>query len=274
MRHSVPLEAAVEIERFGGKAVSLGQAVRGRLPVPAGIAVDWTAVEAVASGDAGALAVIAELALSVLERGVTLAVRSSAVAEDGAASSFAGIHETVLGVHGIESLGKALLAVFRSAQSDAALAYRGQLGICGPPRIAAVVQECVEPRAAGVMFTRCPLTGADHRLIEGAFGFGDAVVDGAITPDQFRLDATGQVLERNLGDKASARRLDRAAGRIVDEQLDGADTERLCLDNDDLAALHNLAGLCDRVYGDSRHDIEWAFAGDALYLLQRRPITT
>jgi pyruvate, water dikinase len=266
------LEDALDREQYGGKAASLAVALRAGLSVPWGVALSWSTVDAIASGNSGSICgVVAELEAR-LGSGRVLAVRSSAVGEDSAGASFAGIHESVLGVREAGQLSEAIMAVWRSARSPAAMSYRQQRGITGAPRIAVVLQACVDADTAGVMFTCCPVTGADERVIEGAWGLGDVVVSGLVTPDTYRIARDGTVIERTPGEKAFVRRL--AAESLTSEgSVPAEDIDRLCLDDDQLRELHVLAERCDHVYGSRLHDIEWAFQGGEVYLLQRRPIT-
>ena len=122
-----------------------------------------------------------------------------------------------------------------------------------------------------MLFTRNPVTGAAERVIEASWGLGEAVVAGLVVPDRFRLDVRGRVLERTMGEKDVALRIGPAGTREV--AVDAPDVHAPCLDDTQLAALHALAEACDAVYGSREHDIEFAFHGGAVFLLQRRPIT-
>ena len=129
----------------------------------------------------------------------------------------------------------------------------------------------IEPDSAGVMFTKNPLDGADERVIEAAWGLGEAVVAGLVVPDNYALDARGQVLRRTVGEKDIALRGGPEGGTIeeaVQEELVGAP----CLSAAMLADLHELASRCDAFFGRGL-DLEWAFAGGTLYLLQCRAMT-
>jgi hypothetical protein len=122
------------------------------------------------------------------------------------------------------------------------------------------------------MFTRNPITGADERLIEASWGLGEAVVAGRVIPDSFRVARGGEVLDRRAGLKKIAIR-PVPGGGTVDEEVAADLVESLCLSDEQLHALSGLADDCERVYGAGR-DIEWAFAGGQLYLLQCRAVTT
>lgn len=268
MSRVVPLEEARDDALFGSKAVGLGQAARAGLPLPPGVALSGAVVEAVAGGDELAQGEVDAL---VRPLGAPLAVRSSAVDEDGAQASFAGQHLTLLNVPSADDVNAAVRDVWWSANSDSAITYRQRVGLFRRPSVGVVVQALLDPECAGVMFTRNPINGADERLIEASWGLGEAVVAGRVIPDNFRVDRSGQVLDRTPGFKTIAIRT-QPDGGTVEEKIPRADTERLCLDDGQLVELHRLAERCEEVYGPDR-DIEWAFAGGQLYLLQCRAIT-
>jgi pyruvate, water dikinase len=165
----------------------------------------------------------------------------------------------------------AVLAIRDSARSPSALAYRERLRLPCEPKMAVVVQELVDADTAGVLFSRNPITGTHELVIEAAWGLGESVVAGRVTPDRFRLNRDGAVVERIAGLKDVAVRIDPEGGtreREVPDQLPHV----LCLNDGQLAALHALTLRCDEVFAGS-HDLEWAFAGERLYLLQRRTLT-
>jgi pyruvate, water dikinase len=266
---AVPLAEAFDESTFGGKAASLGAAIRAGLPVPPGIAISWRVVNGVAAADPAHVAAVID---SPHVPDARLAARSSAVGEDSGGASFAGQHTTKLNVRRA-GLAAAVRAVWESAFAPSALAYRARQGVALEPRIGVVVQLLVEPRAAGVLFTRNPLNGADERLIEATWGLGEAVVNGAVVPDRFRLSPTGQLIAFDAGHKDLKIWYGDDEGTIavpVDDRLHAAPA----LTGEQLACLHDLADRCRAVYGPDL-DIEWAVGenGD-VYLLQCRPITT
>jgi hypothetical protein len=264
----VPLEDARDDSLFGSKAVGLGEATRAGLPLPPGVALSGAVVDAVASGDEQAIEEVRKL---VRPLGGPLAVRSSAVDEDGAEASFAGQHLTLLNVPSADDVSAALREVWWSANSDSAISYRQRVGLFTRPSVGVVVQTLLAPESAGVMFTRSPITGADERVIEASWGLGEAVVAGRVIPDHFRINRSGEVLERTPGLKKLAIRT-LPQGGTIEEAIPTELTEQLCLDDDQLEELNRLAGRCEEVYGPAR-DIEWAFADGQLYLLQCRAIT-
>jgi len=182
-----------------------------------------------------------------------LAVRSSGVTEDGAHASFAGLHDTELGLTA-EEVVPAVLRCWASLWSDRAVAYRARRGLAlDGGAMTVVVQALVPAQAAAVAFTRHPVTGrTDQVLITAVPGLGEAMVSGTVTPDTIVVDkAGGLIAEFTPGDFG--------AGPALDDGV-----------------LADLVGLClavERAFG-APVDIEAAHAADGWYLLQARPITT
>jgi len=262
------LSKADREEDFGGKAAQLGHAHRKGLPVPPAWALSTAFVDRVIAGDSDA---ITRLVDAFLELDGPVAVRSSGVGEDGASASFAGQHATELNVRSREGLLEAVHKVHRSARTEAALAYRRRLGLAPEPRMGVVVQRLVQSECAGVLFTRHPTTGADERVIEATWGLGEAVVAGLVTPDSYRMARGGLVIERTAGDKDIAI-LWSEEGGTEEVEVEAHRVSALCLDDAKLAALEGLAVACEAAFGGTQ-DLEWAFVGARLYLLQRRAIT-
>jgi pyruvate,water dikinase len=265
---AVPLAEARDESIYGSKAVGLGEAAREGLPLPPGVALSGDIVEAVASGENSA---IEEVVAVARDLPVPLAVRSSAVDEDGAEASFAGQHLTLLNIASTDAINDAVREIWWSANSDSAITYRQRVGLFRRPSVGVVVQSLLDPDAAGVMFTRNPVTGDDELMIEASWGLGEAVVSGLVIPDNFRVARTGEVLERTAGLKRIRIRA-LPEGGTREEDVAPELTERLCLDDGQLGDLSALADRCEEVYGKAR-DIEFAFAGGSLYLLQCRAVT-
>jgi pyruvate,water dikinase len=258
---------ATDASVFGGKAAQLGRAVETGLPVPGGVALAWPMVDRLAAGDDVA---VAELAAGCAAVAAPLAVRSSGIGEDSASASFAGQHESVLNVDPV-ALVDAVLTVWRSARTEAALAYRRRLGLPAAPRVGVVVQSLVDPDVAGVLFDGNPVTGADELVVEAAWGLGESVVAGTVTPDLFRVSPAGEVLDRRPGRKEVELRPGEGGG-TVRRRVPPGRAAALCLDDDDLGRLRRLAMRCREIFGGTQ-DLEWALAGGDLWLLQRRPRT-
>lgn len=266
---SVALAEARDERVFGGKAVQLGAGLRAGLPVPAGVALGADLVEAIARGEQTARW---ELAAVYARLRGPVAVRSSAVGEDSAAMSFAGQHATVLNACGLEAVTEAVEAVWRSAWSESALTYRRRVGADETVRIGVVVQQLIAADVAGVLFTRNPVTGADELVVEASWGLGEAIVQGLVIPDRYRIARGGKVLEQLTGLKKLAVR-QHPDGDTRQEPVAAGLVEKLCLAAAELRALDELATLCDKTFGPGPHDIEWAFEAGILHLLQRRPVT-
>lgn len=268
MRSPVPLQEARDEAVFGGKAVQLGVALRAQLPVPPGVALPTAFVEAAAQGNPEAQKMLTDLGSSFQ---YPVAVRSSAVGEDSEAASFAGQHLTLLNVGSTPSLIEAVKAVWESAHSESALAYRRRLELPGEPEVGVVIQRLVPADTAGVLFTVNPLSGVDERVIEATWGLGEAIVSGLVTPDRYRVSRTGVVLERTPGEKdLSVECL--AEGGTAECAVASGRINTLCLTDAHLMRLHDLALQCENLFGGNQ-DLEWAFAGHDLYLLQRRAVT-
>ena len=262
----VALDHADDAQIYGGKAAQLATARRAGLPVPEGLALGHAFVDAVARAEAMALEA---LAVHCATLSGPLAVRSSAIGEDGASASFAGQHATLLNVRDVAM---AVTEVWRSARSESALGYRQRVGAAGPVLMGVVVQRLVPAETAGVMFTRNPITRADELVIEAGWGLGEAIVQGLVVPDFFRLTRGGEVLERRAGMKNIAIRRN-PEGDTEQVAVASHLVEAMSLSDAQLRALAGLAASCDAAFGSAPHDIEWAFEGDTHYLLQRRPIT-
>jgi pyruvate, water dikinase len=129
-----------------------------------------------------------------------------------------------------------------------------------------VVADC-----AGVLFTQNPFDGADEIVIEACWGLGESVVAGLVTPDRFRVSREGTVLERTPGMKDIAIRI-LPEGGTQESEVPAELIRALCLDDTRLRELHALATKCEKTFGGTQ-DLEWAFAGGTLYLLQRRTVT-
>jgi MFS family permease len=258
----VTLRDAQNEHAFGGKAAALSRGLRAGLPVPDGFAISCDGLE-----DRDAI-IDAYRALNA-DR---VAVRSSAVGEDSADASFAGQHATILNVTSIDALLDAVQTIRDSARAEGVIEYRKKIGVEGEPRIGIVVQRMVDADIAGVLFTRDPVTGANERVVESTWGLGEAVVAGLVTPDRFRMNAKGTVIAREAGTKPIAIRY-AAEGGTREVRVDDLDARRFSLTDAQLAQLHDLGKRCERFFG-APQDLEWAIAGDSLFLLQSRPITT
>ena len=215
--------------------------------------------------------------------GLRVAVRSSAVSEDGAGASFAGQYETYLGVTGIAEVLGAIRKCWASGYSAHALEYRRRFGGAGPMRahdLAVGVLELVDVRSAGVVFTLDPVTG-DHgtMVVEGNWGYGESVVSGHVSPDHWTVDkASGQVRTRRVGAKRSWSVFSAAAGRVTLEPIPDSLAGEPCLSDEEVRHLCEQAARIEAAEGVPQ-DVEWAIARDtpfpdSVFILQHRPETT
>ena len=179
MKEAVPLAKARLTSVFGSKAVGLGDAEREGLPVPPGVALSGSIVEAVAAGEDSA---IAKVMKAVQPLRAPFAVRSSAVDEDGATASFAGQHVTLLNVPAANELTSALREIWWSANSDSAITYRQRVGLFTRPSVGVVVQTLLDPDVAGVMFTENPINGTDRARRRSQLGTGRGCCRWACNP--------------------------------------------------------------------------------------------
>jgi pyruvate,water dikinase len=249
--------------------VNLARALQAGLTVPPGFALSFAWVEAVVRNET---AVLAELETAFAQMKTPIAVRSSAIGEDSEGASFAGQHLSVLNVTTFTDLKSAIAEVVESAFAPSAQSYREKLGVEGAPRMGVVLQELLDSDAAGVMFTRNPLDGAEERVIEAAWGLGEVVVAGLVIPDYYRLSPDGEILEIRVGEKDIEFRL-LAEGGTEEAEITPERANARILDDADLQNLHQLALQCESVYGEGL-DIEWGLADGVLALLQCRSITT
>jgi pyruvate, water dikinase len=261
------LPEAADAAVFGGKAAGLARASRADLPVPRGIAITSELVDLVMANDVAALE---DINTAVRTLGPSLAIRSSAIGEDGTSASFAGQHLTRLGVFP-DQVARAAVEVAESATTASAAAYRSRMELDPQAPMAVIIQSMITADVAGVMFTRDPRTGAVERVIEASYGLGESVVAGLVVPDFYRLTHDGRLLEARISDKDLQVQIAKTGGTeqiVVPETRAGTPA----LTDEALADLMRLADQCELTFGQSC-DIEWAQSATGLSLLQCRPIT-
>lgn len=188
-----------------------------------------------------------------------VAVRSSATAEDLPGASFAGQQDTFLNVVGEAALLNAARRCLASLWTDRAVSYRTRNGIDHRTvSLAVAVQQMIDSRVAGVLFTANPLTGRRRQaIIDASPGLGEAVVSGAVTPDHFVVNtATGDILERRTGSKA-VQIVSQAGGGTAHLVIPAADAASLCLNDQQVRALAALGARVETHY-DAPQDVEWA----------------
>ena len=302
---------STDLGTVGGKAASLGELTEAGLPVPPGFVVTagtyrtfieeagideelFSAVD-VDSEDSEALeaaherahelivetevpenvrAEIVEAYRSMGDGETFVAVRSSATAEDLPDASFAGQQETFLNVTE-DDLVDRVQECWASLFSQRAIYYRNQKGFPHDEvDIAVVVQTMVDAEKSGVMFTSHPSTGDPRIIIEAAWGLGEAVVSGAVSPDNYVVDrTTGEVETMTVATKKLMHVKDEETGETVEREVPDDKRDQQVLTQAEIDRLIELGKQVEDHYGEPQ-DVEWAVAGGEVYMLQSRPITT
>ena len=204
-----------------------------------------------------------------------VAVRSSATAEDLPEASFAGQQDTYLNVKGPEDLIKYVRKCWASLFGARAIFYREENNFDhSKVYIAVVIQEMVDAQKAGVMFTVHPSTGEEKILIEAAWGLGEAVVSGTVTPDTYWVDKdTGEILEQQISEKNTMFQKKSENGQTVQVPVPEDLKNKQVLDETELAQLVELGKKIQEHY-QFPQDTEWAIENGKIFMLQSRPVTT
>ncbi|MGH3408857.1 MAG: PEP/pyruvate-binding domain-containing protein [Streptosporangiaceae bacterium] len=316
-----------DVASAGGKAASLGSLSQAGIAVPRGFvvlapafrsfvaAVDPSgslarSVSSVPAADVSAIgraaagvrevlvaaslpeevtaAIVAEYQSLGASSEVAVAVRSSATMEDSSEASFAGLQDTYLGVRGVSAVLDRVRACWASLYNDESVAYRRRMGLAEDGlAMGVIIQRMISPRAAGVMFTRSPVTGDRSVVaIEGTWGLGSALVAGDVTPDAFTVSkVTGEITGRRLGAKLRLHSFLPNGSGITVQAMPPAQRHSPCISDDEARALASVGRQVEEHYGIPQ-DIEWALLGDDLchsalhgepadriVLLQSRPET-
>ncbi|QCS43440.1 phosphoenolpyruvate synthase [Natrinema versiforme] len=302
--------SAGDLEKVGGKGASLGELTGAGLPVPPGFVVtagtyrafiedaeiDEELFEAVDVDvdDSSALADAAdraqeliletpfpeelreEILASYSEVGdgeAFVAVRSSATAEDLPDASFAGQQETFLNVTEEDLLDR-VRECWASLFTQRAIYYRQEQGFDhSAVNIAVVVQQMVDAEKSGVMFTSHPSTGDPTMIIEAAWGLGEAVVSGAVSPDNYVIDREDRSMDVTIAEKKVKHEKDEATGQTVEREVPEDKRTQRVVSGDEIDALMDLGERVEDHYGEPQ-DVEWAIVDGEVYMLQSRPITT
>ena len=302
---------STDVDGVGGKAASLGELTAAGLPVPSGFVVTagtyrefienadideelFSAVD-VDHEDTDALRKAHERAHDLIMntpvpgdvregilsayRGLGdgerfVAVRSSATAEDLPDASFAGQQETFLNVRE-DALIRRVKECWASLFSQRAIYYRNRQGFPhAEVDIAVVVQEMVPAEKSGVLFTSHPSTGDPRIIIEAAWGLGEAVVSGSVSPDNYVIDKeSGEAETITVADKKVMMLKDEETGETVERPVPDDKRSKRVLDDDEIAELAALGRQVEDHY-DAPQDVEWAIHDGEVYMLQSRPITT
>ncbi len=303
---------ADDTDIVGGKGASLGELTNAGLPVPPGFVVTGasyrsflqeTGIEAelfdivdVDADDPDDLADAAKQAQSLIlnaefpgslrdeiltayaELGTDaqpfVAVRSSATAEDLPDASFAGQQETFLNVTD-DDLIQRVRECWASLFTQRAIYYRQDQGFSHDAvDIAVVIQQMVDAEKSGVLFTSHPSTGDPQMIAEAAWGLGEAVVAGEVSPDNYVIDReTEDVVDVSVAEKRIKYERDPETGETVEVDVPADHQTEQVLDAAELAELRELGERVESHYGQPQ-DVEWAILDGSVYMLQSRPITT
>jgi pyruvate,water dikinase len=295
---------------MGGKALHLGELISAGLPVPPGFLVLTSAYEyfvktnnlqteierlaqsvfpeepATAEIAAQAIAerfeqgaLPAEIEAAVLAAyqqldAPTVAVRSSATAEDLPGSSFAGLQDTFLGLRSAVEVVSALKRCWASLWSARALIYRTRQHIAHHTvRMAVIVQQMVESSASGILFTCNPVTGMrDEMIINASWGLGEAIVSGQVNPDTITLDKQSGRVKTFEGAEKLVMTVPTVDG-VATQAVPFALRQQPVLSSPQIARLFELGQKIEQYFATPQ-DIEWAIADDQIFLVQTRPVTT
>ncbi|MBV9228192.1 MAG: phosphoenolpyruvate synthase, partial [Chloroflexi bacterium] len=299
------------LERVGGKGASLARMAAAGLPVPPGFHITTAAYRRFVAENGLQEQILAAVSAVTVEQPATLeeaskqisklfahgvmpddiaeaicqayaklgggdlpvAVRSSATAEDLPEMSFAGQQETYLNMHGEAMVLDAVIRCWASLWTARAIGYRAQHGIAPQDvSLAVVVQELVPADAAGILFTSNPLTGArDQVMINAAWGLGEAIVGGLVTPDTIIVDRTNwMIAQQQISEKDV----------MTVRTLEGTHEEAVPIDKrtkavltaEQAAELARIGAQIEDLYGQPM-DIEWAMKDGQIFVVQARPIT-
>ncbi|MFP4187801.1 MAG: phosphoenolpyruvate synthase [Halobacteriales archaeon] len=300
-----------DVDSVGGKGASLGEMANNDFPVPGGFVVTAQAYRRLLQDtgiedeleealdvdvdDSEALERAHERAVGLIkEAGMPddmrdeieaayddlgdedfVAVRSSATAEDLPDASFAGQQETYLNVKGADELVERVKDCWASLFTERAIYYRVEKGFSHEEvNIAVVVQQMVDADKSGVVFSSDPSTGEGRATVEAAWGLGESVVSGGVTPDNYVFDrGTREVVTANVASKKVMHVKDAGTGETVEKEVPDDRRDEQVLSEKEVAEIAEVAERLEDHYG-APQDIEWAIQDDELYILQSRPITT
>lgn len=253
----------------GGKAAALGEMLKVGIPVPAGFVITTQAFE---NQDRKLSEILISRLLEAFDDLQTthVAVRSSAVSEDGVKASWAGQLDTFLQVSRSQLIDR-IYQCRASATSERAQAYAEQRGLSSS-NMAVIVQRMVPSEVSGVAFSVHPVTqNQQHMVIEAGLGLGEAIVSGQITPDMYVVDKKTQtIIERTI--VPQEKMLAAGPGGQVWEMF-VSKAEHQKLSDAHVARLVRIVQTIQDYYGYPV-DVEWALANDQLHITQARPITT
>lgn len=262
-----------DVQLFGGKVASLGEMLGAGIPIPEGFGISVEAYK-----DFNNQPFPEDFKKELAEAFSNLktervAVRSSAIAEDSSGASWAGQLETFLNV-GETDLENAIRNCWRSIESDNVKSYTKDKTLDDDDLLVGVgIQKMIDSDSAGVLFTANPVTGSDtEMIIESAYGLGEMVVQGAVTPDRFIVDTnTMTVTDFNVSIKKNMMVYQNSENVII--PVPESKVDKTSLWEDKIIELAQLGLQIQDHYGVPL-DIEWAIYDETFYILQSRPITT
>ena len=206
---------------------------------------------------------------------VFVAVRSSATAEDLPDASFAGQQETFLNTRGSEDVFEAVRKCWASLYGARAIFYRVEQGFeHDKVNLSAIVQKMVDSEKSGVMFSSQPSTGEALVVIEGAWGLGESVVSGSVSPDNYVVDRKDlSIVSKYIASKEIMIIRDPKTQKTVTVNVPAEKKEAIVLTDNEVVELAKYAEILEKHYGIPQ-DIEWGVEKNKIYILQSRPITT
>lgn len=207
------------------------------------------------------------------EKGVFVAVRSSATTEDLADASFAGQQETYTNIRGEKNLLLAVKKCFASLYTARAVYYRHKKGFTkSNALLSVVVQKMINSEKSGVMFTKNPANAKNEIIIEAVYGLGEGIVSGKILPDHYVLSPSLDLTEKKIANKKiKLIKEDNGNGIVV--KLDSKESNSQVLSLSELVSLGDYGLRIEKHYKKPQ-DIEFALEKDKIYIVQSRPITT
>jgi pyruvate,water dikinase len=265
-----------DVALVGGKAANLSRLARMYHRVPDGFCLPASVMAAAHPFDLRdeIIFAVSELVACHNLSSLVTAVRSSAVDEDGAAASFAGQHETYLNIVGADAILAAVARCWESARSERAREYRRRQGLSlERPQLAVLVQQLVASDVSAVVFSANPITGdGDEVVINASWGLGESIVGGTVTPDTFVVRKSDlAIVQQVLADKQWMTVAAPSGTREVD--VPRFLRQEASLNAEQVVEMTRLALTLEATM-EHPVDIECAYAGGELYLLQCRPITT
>jgi pyruvate,water dikinase len=220
------------------------------------------------------IAAYGELAKHCGEDQLCVAVRSSAIDEDGSAASFAGQYETYLNVVGVEAIAEAITNCWASAGSERVMEYRQRYGLSqDDAQVAVLVQQLIHADVSAVVFSANPVNGnREEAVINASWGLGESIVGGTVTPDTYIVrKADGAVIDRQISEKLQM--TVSVAGGTNEVGVPRFMRSQPALNDEQAVEMAGLASGLEEKLGWPV-DIECAIHQGQLYLLQCRPITT